>query len=75
MIARRDAFGVKKKLTALLAPRRQNKQNKIFILTQTMQQMRGRITLQKPGSGQAARVRLQPRSSASELHPEKVKLA
>lgn len=50
MIARRAAFGVKKKLTALLAPRRQNKQNKIFILMQTMQQMRERIARLKRGA-------------------------
>lgn len=40
LIARRAAFGVKKNFTALLAPRRQNKHNKIFVLIQTMQQMR-----------------------------------
>lgn len=62
LIARRAAFGVKKKLTALLAPRRQNKQNKIFILMQTMQQMRGRIARLKRGAARpGAREGLEPR--------------
>lgn len=47
LIARRAAFGVKKNFTALLAPRRQNKHNKIFVLIQTMQQMRKSSHLNK----------------------------